>query len=124
MTFEFPRPGGATAGRAGQDVGALATALGEAIRTVPGVVDLAPTLVGEAARLGGALLHRRSPVGGQGLEIQLTEAGVLVQVDVAASAHRPLLDTARDVQASVLTALAGHGLTGVSVTVSVLTLHT
>lgn len=123
MSSEHPAPRPAPTGGPTEDTAALSAALGEAIRAVPGVVDLAPSLIGEAARRGGTVLGHRSSMAGQGIEIQVTEAGAVVQVDVVAAAHRPLLDTSCDVQVAAITTLTGHGHVSTSVTVSVLTLR-
>ena len=102
---------------------ALARELTEAIRAVPGVVNLAPSLTGRALHLSGTLLRQRVPVPEQGIEVHLDGATATVTVDITAYTSRPTVDTAKHVQNMVHAGLAAHQVTCASVTVSVLALH-
>lgn len=105
------------------DPAALARELSEAIRAVPGVVDLAPTLTGRALHLGKKLLSRQPPVLGQGIEVHLDETVATVTVDITAETWRPTVATAGQVQNTVHAVLLAHQLTCASITVSVLALR-
>lgn len=117
MNAEHPRP------RLVAEPAVLAQELSEAIRAVPGVVDLAPTLTGQAVRLGGKLLGRQPPVPGQGIEVHLDGTAATVTVDITALTWRPTVATAGQIQRTVHAVLATHRLTCTSVTVSVLALR-
>lgn len=102
----------------------LTAELRAAIRGVDAVVDLAPTLRARARELGGKLLPggRLDSVGG--IEVTMSaERAAVVTVDLSAAARRPTLATAREVQRTVRSVLAAHGLECASVEVSVLSLR-
>lgn len=105
------------------EVTTLVQELSEAIRAVAGVVDLAPTLTGQAKQLGGKLLRLQPPADGQGIEVHLKDSTAIVAVDITAATWRPTVATAGQVQRAVATVLAAHRLSCTSVTVSVLALR-
>lgn len=117
MTAEYPQhsltPG----------VRPLVEELAAAVRGVPAVEDLAPTLAGQVLQLGGKLVGQRSPPVGQGLEVHLEGSTAIVTVDITAAAWRSAMATAEQVQQVVRGVLATRGLSCTSVTVSVLALH-
>lgn len=118
MTAEDPRHRAVPL--AGAETTVLTRDVAEAVRAVPGVVDVVPTLAGRAKHWGSAWLRQSLPVSGQGVEIRLTGTETTVTVDVAVSAAHRLRTTAEHVQEVVCSVLAGHGIVGASVTVSIL----
>lgn len=105
------------------DMAALTHALAQAIRTVPGVVELQPTLTGRALHLGRQLLGQQLPARGQGVDVHQDGSGATVTVDVTVSTFRPAVTTAEHIQRLVSTVLADHALPCASVTISILDLR-